>query len=788
MQLGSCFINYEDFKENLKIYRRETKNSYSIQSSISVRYHNTKHGKNLRQDITFVHAKFCCSQLQNHKRKSNIVCPAFFVVQYNEDLDRLVIIEENSNHIHTEEYKKTIPSMQVSRKPNNPSKKFCSYSQSPVLPDDGAVKGYPLSENVLHSQHNFSFKEETLPDTQYVESLNKEAPSVSTLYIKEGAVSLEQVNPSEILNGNASDAIIAPLEFSLTDMNPPQEPIAATPTMNVATLVNHFLLKDVGSKATMCIGSQSQLERLSFQTNTMRSIFLKFPESLLLHRVTSKNSYILYAFLVENKDRVSKIVHFCFLKEDNTESVSKMISAFQSFNPEWSKVKVIFTEVFFLHKAVLKETFPSAQVLLSMYHTVRLIESKAKVNAPANAVLKRSLENVIYKTSPDNVLDLADKLQHRLDKELYNFLNTNWFPCELHWYMHVKKGLHSCSTYMHSLDQITKKISSLFEKQISIEPAIQQFVQYADCLNSKTLENMGHTYPGFSKSTKKKSKTIDQPLETTEKIRLPRKRFIPIVSKLSEPKQSMSPSTKFERQPSCPEPAIGQAFALPPNVNIQPFNVSDTIEQSLQKHLNALGYSLCLKEWQLVQKSAQLVNVQENNIAVQLLEESHHVSADGCCCTCYFNSCYKLPCRHILSMLNANNKPVEEAMVCRRWQKKYFQERMLLEEEFQNSLLHFSSSEDEARNRGNKIKSLTTELSHLLLQCTDSELLKVRLSNLQIIVDMWRKEPEPNKEQCLSPKSSIELPYQWVKKEHVDGEENFDCHELLRVDTHQTQS
>ncbi|KAM4622893.1 zinc finger SWIM domain-containing protein 3 [Discoglossus pictus] len=749
MQRGSCFINFEDFTTRFNTYKKETKSSYSIQSSISVRYHNTKHGANVRPDITYVVVKLCCSQLQGHgrKRKSENICPAYFLLEYDELMDCLVVSDENSNHIHTEEYKKPPVNLEeaVTNCTDTPPKKLYSAKPSTDLSEDDHVACVPLQETPSLSQSDITIEEENISET----------PNCST---------------------DSSS------EIAFTDS--PKEELVGMAVIRLAALINNFLLGDVGSSAVMYVGNREELVRLNFQTSKMSGLFLKFPESLLLHRVASKDNFVLYAFLVENKDRAGKVVHFSFLNEDNAENVSKMISAFQSFNPEWAKVKTIFTDMMFAHKDILKEAFPSAKLLLSMYHTVHLIQSKIKGKHTAKEYLIKLIDDVVYCTSPDKVFYLAQKLKPKLDKDIYDCLTTNWFSCELVWYMHVRKGLHSCSTYMHSLEQVTKKISSLFGNPSSLELSIQQFVEYADCFNSKGLDDMGDGSLNFSKPSTKpssRSKKVNACSEKpTQCLNIPPNRFKPLACR---PPPSQTAFLSTQSQSSCPNPSFNQNISSSQKVN-EPSNVSANIESSLREHCNSMGLRLCLKEWEVVQKSTQLANVQESLIAVQLLEESHRVTADGRSCTCYFSSCYRLPCRHILSMLHASKKPVEENMVSYRWQKKYLEHRTLTEEEFQDTVLYFSSNTEEAVKRGNMIKNLTTELSNLLLQCVGSEA-EVRFSTLQMIVDRWSKEKAPETEQCLVEKGGVPHPCQWVKKEPPEGEESLGCQELYRVDTQQ---
>lgn len=52
MEVGSCFRNYDDFKECFSTYKKENKCHYGLKNCVSVRFYNRKHGTSIREDIT----------------------------------------------------------------------------------------------------------------------------------------------------------------------------------------------------------------------------------------------------------------------------------------------------------------------------------------------------------------------------------------------------------------------------------------------------------------------------------------------------------------------------------------------------------------------------------------------------------------------------------------------------------------------------------------------------------------------------------------------------------------
>ncbi|XP_053250758.1 zinc finger SWIM domain-containing protein 3 [Podarcis raffonei] len=718
MELGSCFKNYEDFRECFSTYKKENRLQYGLRSCVSIRFHNRKNGTNIREDVTFMQVKFGCSRSRDSgkKRKQQAsLCPAYFVLQYNEEIDRLVISELNGNHVHTESKASLVSS-------NAPP----GTRMATKLPGPPKAPGSPPAK------------------------LRREEPAEVEACERDSDVSVEvEVDSDE-------PSLLPPSPRKEAEV-PPQageDGSSSSAFLQVAEVMKNFLRVDMGSLASISVGSDQDLERLNFQTSKMRSLFVKFPESLLLHRVQSKKGHILYAFLVESKERVGKLVHLAILKEDTQENTRKMFSVFKEFNPEWQKVKVVFMDMSFLHRASLQELFPSAQVLLSVYHTVRLLEKKLKESHASFSFkynFKLALKDAVFSTSTSNLDALSQQVRHVVDQDLYKYLRTNWFSCEMLWYMHAKKGLHSCSTYIDSLDFVAQKLSQLFGTQPSLETSILRFVEYADSFNTKGLENLTQGLAEDSRSG------LMQELKV-----------------LARPAVRRSSSTASQQQQ---QPLPGNAAEEPPKqfTKYSPAKPLATMLSALRDSCTDVAYQLCLNEWDVVQKSVQLLSCARFKTTVQLLEDTHQVSRDGKSCSCYFHCRYQLPCRHILSMLLANGEVVGEAMVGKRWQKEYQHLSVLGE-----NLLEFTEPSAgplgavgaASGERGDKIQSLSKELGNLLLQ-SEGEELEERTSTLKMIVNIWTKccelqGGEGPEKKPLNVRNVGDLPFLWVKKEEME--------------------
>ncbi|XP_042550344.1 zinc finger SWIM domain-containing protein 3 [Dipodomys spectabilis] len=676
MELGSCFKTYQDFEECFSAYKKENKCCFVLNDCVSVRFHNLCYGTCIREDILYVRVKFVCIRTQSNRKRTQEAdtCPAYLLLQYDDRLDRLFISELNTQHVHVDSQTRS-----HGGDPTGKSEKpQCLQKLQPVHRDLDKAEKSPLE---------ISF---------------------------------------------CLDRVQAPWKPEQRNFSPD--------LANIAQMMKNFLKIDEGSMVSFSVGTSQDLDRLSFQSSKMSDLFTRFPKNLLLHRVENPQGHILYAFLVENKERESRVVHFSVLKAETATSVAKMLNIFTGFNSDWTKVKVVFVDPSFPYWAILQEIFPAARILLSIYHTTRLLEKMLQQSSASTAfkgLMKEAIREAVFVASDASLKNLCQMCQALLDEDLFSFLQTHWFSCELLWYMHARKGLHACNTYMDSLDFVTSKVSSLFQKQQSLSDCILRFVDYIDFFNTKSS-------PTLSKLKKTCSPSMQQP-RTKKPFEIPGARGL------------LEEETKSDSKQVC---LLQQSPLLSSHGGMLDI---------LHQRGSELAYKLCRNEWEVVQNSTHLVDVAGPAVGIQLLEDSHQVSKDGCSCSCYFQQWYHLPCRHILALLHTSQQPVDEAMVCRRWQKKY-QYLLRPNGDLRECSVIPSTDQPENQGRHDMIQDLSKELANLLMQ-TEGPELEERCATLRKIVDIWADPGEPC-EASQHPgdfKDVGLLPFLWGKQEEGEG-------------------
>ncbi|XP_045151203.1 zinc finger SWIM domain-containing protein 3 isoform X2 [Echinops telfairi] len=625
-----------------------------------------------KKENRYVQVTFVCFRTQSHRKRAPAAdtCPAYLSLRYDEKLDRLFISELNTKHIHGDSQ-----AAGPEQDPEDRSPKTACQQKTSSPPDKalGAEKS--------------------------------------------------PVGPSPCL------------ETVQESPKPGQEGITSSDLAKVAKVMRNFLRANEGSMASLSVGNGQDLDRLSFQSSKMSELFARFPETLLLHRVEHAQGHVLYAFLVENKEREGRVVHFAMLQAETAPSVAKMLGIFTEFNSDWPKVKMIFVDPAFPHRSVLQEIFPTARILLSIYHTTRLLEKKlhrSSANAAFKQLMKEALRQAVFVTSEASLQSLSHMSQALLDEELFGFLQAHWFSCQLLWYVHVRKGLHACSTYMDSLDIVTSKVSCLFREQQTLLDCILHFVDYMDFFNTKGLKNLPTAPPKLKRA---------RPAGET-------------------PPRSKTRCGGSLRRPSCLPVAETKPRLPPPPPPPPPLSSPQGgMLEALRQSSSELAYQLCQSEWEVVQNSSHLLGEAGSAVDIQLLEDSHQASKDGCSCSCAFQQRYRLPCRHILALLHTSQQPVREAMVCCRWQKRY-QHLLGPGGEFREPVLAPNTGQPEQQGRNSLIRDLSRELANLLMQSEGPEL-EERCSTLRKVVDIWAQPGDF--------KDVGHLPFLWGEQEEGGG-------------------
>ena len=134
----------------------------------------------------------------------------------------------------------------------------------------------------------------------------------------------------------------------------------------------------------------------------MKEDFQSYPE-IIFTDATYKLTELrlpVYIFLVEDSMGESEVVGVGLLVTENVESLRWLLNTFKGNNVN-NQTRVIMADKNFNERHVLKECFPSASVLICLFHTLRsfkreLSDKRFHLTEGQSVTLKELFQNMCY--------------------------------------------------------------------------------------------------------------------------------------------------------------------------------------------------------------------------------------------------------------------------------------------------------------------------------------------------------------------------------------------------------
>ncbi|XP_043928121.1 zinc finger SWIM domain-containing protein 1 [Protopterus annectens] len=468
------------------------------------------------------------------------------------------------------------------------------------------------------------------------------------------------------------------------------------------------LLTFGGSLVHYDLSSNYELEVLNFQTSQMGRSFIESPSVLLLHKTCNPKGKVIYAFIVEvspppnSTESALKVVHFAVPKDDSCEAFSELCKKFKEFNPAWKHVNTILVDDGFKSAGVLKKEF-QADVHLSIYSIAKILQQKVfqmSLDKKEEALLLSALTDVLCTPTEHNLEKLRSLFMEFAEPTFLLHLNMHWlFKVKL-WGGHKRESSSSRIRYIQDLEAIVQTVEDIATRDVGLEMLIAQLVKEVSyyCFAEHLING---TVSGVADKNQKSQKDD-------------RRRTLLFFPDVNEGSLHSHPDL-YSKVRADPGTAQGE----------------DALKQSLIDICMEPAAVLCLNELAVTQKSVQLMGTNENDISIQLLEDAHIVSNDLKSCSCAFNQNYKLPCRHILAVLNENKSVPDRHMIHDCWKKG-----SCSSDGDENILDVLKSSWSWPAEKQLMKSSVSQEITRLLTECSSEEFER-RYSTLRELADNW---------------------------------------------------
>ncbi|XP_025047775.1 zinc finger SWIM domain-containing protein 1 [Alligator sinensis] len=542
--------------------------------------------------------------------------------------------------------------------------------------------------------------------------------------------------------------------------------------------VRELLSFDCGSLVAYQLDKSSQLDAISFQTVLMRDVFVRFPEVVLIHRTHSGKGKALYMFMVDKpflklEGEMMKVIHFAVPAKESAESLSRLYKTFKAFNPEWKKIQTFLVDPHFPLLPILSQAFPSAEVQLSVFHVCKYLQHKIhqlSLECYTERLILNTLRNTMCAATESNLRKMHTVLSDFVKPDLLPQLHIHWLLNSKIWVMHSWRNWAESSEYFKDLEITTRGLSQVFctgrsletcatslakhyQKCVSERPPDAVLVSTTPSSNHMSAEAAPQSVPAQTlrpASTHPSTSLCNQPAQKTALVSLNhgslatlQNPLIFLQNPLAAPQISQllqNHSTNAWSPLKLPLHGTARETIAEDTDGDHDTERSreadDRISQSLQDICTAPATKLCLTEFAVVQKSVQLIGTNEDAINVQILEDAHKVDPKGLkSCTCPLNQTFRLPCRHVLAVLNSDRRVSQPEMLSKQWQKG--PGGCQAGPESTNGFSEvLNSSWEKSLDKSLVVSFLTKEISRLLTQCSSEEFDR-RYNTLRELADSW---------------------------------------------------
>ncbi|XP_075033798.1 zinc finger SWIM domain-containing protein 1 [Mixophyes fleayi] len=458
-------------------------------------------------------------------------------------------------------------------------------------------------------------------------------------------------------------------------------------------LFQKLLEKDPDANIACQFNKESGLEHVNLQTSLMSKVFTNFPEVLLMVRSHNAKRRALYTFLADGPRlgpsfEAAKIVYVAVPKNENHDGLSHMFRAMKDFTPCWTEIRIFLVDPHFKGADAINEAFPSAEVVLSAFHLCRYFQQSIyQMSLPSQTehLLVNALKNTMCSATEENLRKMHMILHQFVKPSMLIPLKPAWLLVDRIWALHRWRSWSDCFVYFQTMEAMSRDFNGIFSRYSSLNPTINALIEF---IQQHTLS-----------------------------------RGLSDIRACSLEELALLDDKQGKIETAAPEPQRESETAA-------------LVCESLNEVCIPAAFELSQKELAVAQKSVQLMGTNENTVNIQLLENPNEVSwGKPKTCTCSFNKYVKLPCRHILAVLRADEEVLQPDMLYTPWQK---------ETEGFESMLPVSPDTLEII-KGDRINvpenqllvdSMTSQISQLLAECSD-DVFQSRYNTLRKIADAW---------------------------------------------------
>ena len=217
-----------------------------------------------------------------------------------------------------------------------------------------------------------------------------------------------------------------------------------------------------------------------FQDENMKRIFAAYPELVCMDATYKlvNLQFPFYVLLVEDGNGQSEVAAAFLLLEETEVSILSVIEIFKRHNPSWELVRVLMTDKDLTERDVLAKSFPSAPLLICLYHTFRSFHREIAMDNMGITSGQRNccvdmLQNMAYATSEEKYLELYTAFETTAPPPVLDYFNQQWHPIRHQWVMGMK---YSTGNFLNGTNNRLESLNAKLKSVIARYSTLEEFV------------------------------------------------------------------------------------------------------------------------------------------------------------------------------------------------------------------------------------------------------------------------------------------------------------------------
>jgi zinc finger SWIM domain-containing protein 3 len=238
-----------------------------------------------------------------------------------------------------------------------------------------------------------------------------------------------------------------------------------------------------------------------YQDPQMRQLFANYPELLLLDATYKLNDLRLplYVMLAVDRNSKSVIVALWIVTTEGRETLASMIQFFKQHNPKWIQTSVIMTAKDMTERDVLHAEFPSASLLLCLFHMLRsfgreITTGKMNISSSERMMILDLLQKIACIRSEQQYNLFYQDLQDTRLPKVVEYYNKNLHVCRHEWVPGRQQRTNYLQRTNNRVECINQKLKQVINHRSSMDEFVADLLRTVNALRDERIHRAAYIF------------------------------------------------------------------------------------------------------------------------------------------------------------------------------------------------------------------------------------------------------------------------------------------------------